>query len=87
MPAVNVSDSTSTLIVAENYNRTLVLITNTDDTDYLHIAFGAAATTNEGFIAPLGNMTLTGERCKCAINGISSSGTIVAKYSMLNAGS
>lgn len=86
MPAVSVLATTSTQIVPESFYRTLVLITNSDATANLHIAFGSTASTNEGFISPLGNMTLTGERCKCAINGISSSGTITAKYSVLNAG-
>ena len=62
------------------------MITNADASANLHISFGGTASTNEGFVSPLGNLTVTGERCKCAINGLSSSGTITAKYSALNAG-
>ena len=87
MPAVSVSAVTSTEIVPVDYNRTLVVITNADTVSNLHINFGAAASANEAFIGPLGNMTLGDSRCKAAINGLSSSGTITAKYSNLSAGS
>ena len=87
MPAISVSPTTSTEIVAVDYNRTLVVITNADSSANLHINFGAAASTDEAFIGPLGNMTIGDSRCKAAINGLSSSGTITAKYSKLSAGS
>jgi len=87
MPAVNVLDSASTEIVSVDYNRTLVVLTNTDATAKCHIAFGEAATTNEAYISAGGNMTIGDSRAKAAINGISSSGTIVVKYSKLSAGS
>jgi len=87
MPAVTVSAVTSTEIVAVDYYRTLVVITNADATANLHINFGAAASTNEAYIAPGGNMTIGDSRAKCAINGLSSSGSITAKYSKLSAGS
>jgi hypothetical protein len=87
MPAVSVSPTTSTLIVAVDYDRTLVVISNADASANLHINFAAAATTNEAYISPGGNMTIGDSRCKVAINGISSSGTITAKYSKLSAGS
>lgn len=88
MPAVNVSAVTSTEIVPENYNRTLLALTNSDSSANLHITFGTTASTDDAFIPPLGNMTISGDtRCRCAINGISSSGTIVAKYSQLAMGS
>lgn len=86
MPAVSVSAVTSTEIVPVDYNRTLVVITNSDSTANCHINFGAAATTNEAYIAPGGNMTIGDSRCKAAINGLSSSGTITVKYSKLSAG-
>lgn len=86
MPAVNVSAVTSTEIVPIDYSRTLVVITNADTAANIHIAFGVAATTNDAYISPGGNMTIGDSRCKTAINGISSSGTIVAKYSKLSAG-
>jgi len=87
MPAVNVSAVSSTEIVPVDYNRTLVVITNADASSNIHINFGAAATTNEAYIAPGGNMTIGDSRCKAAINGLSSSGTVTAKYSKLSAGS
>lgn len=87
MPAVSVSAASSTIIVPVDYNRTLVVVTNADASANLHINFGAAASTDEAFIGPLGNMTIGDSRCKAAINGISSSGTITAKYSTLSAGS
>jgi hypothetical protein len=87
MPAVSVSASVSTEIVPIDYSRTLVVITNADTSANIHIAFGISATTNDAYIAPGGNMTIGDSRCKCAINGISSSGTITAKYSKLSAGS
>ena len=88
MAAVNVSATVSTEIVGADYQRTLILITNTHATSNLHIAFGEAATTGHAYITAGGNMTLAGDRiAKCAINGFSSSGTIVANYSKLSAGS
>lgn len=87
MPAVSVSAVTSTEIVPVDYDRTLVVVTNSDTAANLHINFGAAATTSEAYIAPGGNMTIGDSRCKAAINGLSSSGTITAKYSKLSAGS
>ncbi len=87
MPAVSVSATTSTEIVPIDYQRTLVMISNTDSAANLHINFGASATTNEAYISPGGNMTIGDSRCKAAINGLSSSGTITAKYSKLSAGS
>lgn len=88
MPAVSVSPTTSTEIVAADYNRTLVIITNTEASGgaNCHIAFGAAATTNEAYIAPGGSLTIGDSRCKAAINGLSSTGTITIKYSKLSAG-
>lgn len=83
MPAVVVSATVSTEIVAEDFKRSLVLLTNSDSTANLHISFGIVATTSDAFISPLGNMTVTGDMCKCAINGLSSSGSITAKYSKL----
>jgi hypothetical protein len=87
MPAVNVLDSASTEIVPVDYNRTLVVITNTDGSAKCHVSFGEDATTSHAYIGPGGNMTIGDSRCKSAINGISSSGTLVAKYSKLSAGS
>lgn len=87
MPAVTVSATTSTEIVPVDYSRTLVVITNADTAANLHINFGASASTNEAYIAPGGNMTIGDSRCKAAINGLSSSGSITAKYSKLSAGS
>ena len=84
MPAVTVSSSTSTEIVPVDYYRSIVVVTNSDSAINIHIAFGVSATTNDAFISPLGNMTLTGERAKCAINGIGASGSPVAKYSKLS---
>lgn len=86
MPAVSVLATTSTEIVPVDYNRSLVFIVNTDTAANIHINFGIPVTTNEAYLSPGGNMTLTGERAKCAINGISSSGTVIAKYSKLSAG-
>ena len=87
MPAVSVLDSASTEIVAVDYYRNIVLITNSHATSKLHIAFGAAATTNDAYIPAGGNMTLAGDRIfKGAINGISSSGTITANYSKVSPG-
>lgn len=87
MPAVSVLASSSTEIVPIDFNRTLIVITNSDTAANCHIAFGIAATTNDAYIAPGGNMTIGDSRCKAAINGISSSGTITIKYSKLSAGS
>lgn len=87
MPAVSVLDSASTEIVAIDYNRTLVVISNSHATSKLHVAFGAAATTNDAYIPAGGSLTVTGERFKAAINGISSSGTITANYSKFSGGS
>lgn len=87
MPSVSVSATTSTEIVPVDYYRTLVVITNSDASANCYINFGAAATSNEAYIAPGGNMTIGDSRCKAAINGLSSSGTITVKYSKLSAGS
>lgn len=85
MPAVSVSAVSSTEIVAADGIRNCVVITNPDTAANCHIAFGSAATTNDAFIAPGGNMTLAGDRIwKGAINGLSSSGTITIKYSKAN---
>ena len=84
MPAVNVSATVSTKIVPEDFYRTLVVITNADASAKLHINFGAEASTSEAYISPGGNMTIGDSKCKSAINGISSSGTIVVKYSKLS---
>jgi hypothetical protein len=86
MPAVTVLAASSTEIVPEDYARTLVVVANADASANIHIAFGVAATTNDAYIAPGGNMTIDEPRCKCAINGISSSGNITAKYSKLSLG-
>jgi len=84
MPAVTVSSSTSTEIVPVDYARSIVVITNDDGSANLHISFGGTASTNEAYISPKGNMTVADERVKCAINGLSSSGSITAKYSTLS---
>lgn len=88
MPSVSVSAVTSTTIVAADYYRTLVVITNSEASGgaNLHISFGGTATTNDAYISPGGNMTIGDDRVKCAINGLSSSGTITAKYSKLSPG-
>ena len=86
MPAVTIPDSASTTLVAEDYQRTIVLISNSHASSNLHISFGGTATTNDAYVPPGGNMTLGDSRCKCAINAISSSGDITAKYSKLSAG-
>lgn len=88
MPAVNVSPTTSTTIVAADYKRTMLVITNADSVANIHLSFGGTATTNDAFIPPQGNMTIAGDRIwKGAINGISSSGTVIAKYSAGSPGS
>jgi len=90
MPAVSVSPSTSTQIVAVNYNRTIVVVTNAESVGgaNIHFAFGRVATTDDAYLAPGGNMTITGDaRCLAAINGLSSSGTATAKYTELSTGS
>lgn len=82
MPAVSIPDSASTELVPTDYNRCLVVISNSHATSNLHISFGGTATTNDGYIAAGGNMTLGGDGIfKGPINAISSSGTITAKYS------
>jgi len=87
MASVTVPDSASTVIVAENFQRTLLLITNTHSSSNLHISFGEDATTDHAFIPPNGNMSLAGDRIpKCAVKGISSSGNITAKYTHLAPG-
>lgn len=89
MPAVTVSAVTSTEIVPVDYSRTVVIITNTAASGgaNLHLNFGAAATTDEAYLAPGGTLTIGDSRCKSAINGLSSSGNLTAKYSKLSAGS
>lgn len=65
-----------------------MVITNADTAANLHISFGGTATTNDAYIAPGGNMTIGADsRCYVGINGLSSFGTITAKYSKLSAGS
>lgn len=87
MPAVSVLDSVSTEILAADYQRTIAVITNSHATSNLHISLGGTATTNDAYISPNGNMTIAGDRIfKGAINGISSSGTITAKYSKVSPG-
>lgn len=82
MPAVSIPSSASTLLVAADYNRGTLLITNSDATNNLHISFGGIASTNEGYIPAGGNMTLGGRDVyKGAINAIASASTITAKYS------
>ena len=87
MPAVSVSSASSTEIVPVDYYRTLVVITNSDSAINIHIAFGEPATTSHAYISPGGNMTIGDSRCRSAINGIGASGTPVAKFSKLSAGS
>lgn len=87
MPAVTIQSSGSTPLVAADYRRTLLVVTNSDSTNNLHINFGGTATTNDAFIAPGGNMTLAGDRIwHGAINAIASAATIVAKYSSASPG-
>lgn len=87
MPSVSVSAVTSTQIVAPDYNRILIVITNSDATAKCHINFGGTATTNDAYIGPGGNMTIAGDHLWMgAINGISSSGTITVKYSSASPG-
>lgn len=82
MPAVSIPDTTSTLLVVDDMFRTTLLISNSHATSNLHINFGGTATTNDAYLPAGGNMTLAGDRLfKGQINAISSSGTIVAKYS------
>lgn len=87
MPAVSVSSVNSTQIVPADYDRTLLVITNTDLSAKCHINFASAASTSEAYIAPGGSLTIGEGRCKTAINGLSSSGTITINYSNLSAGS
>ena len=88
MAAVTVPDDDTIEIVPENFQRTVLLITNTHATSNLYIAFGEDATAVHAYIPPQGNLTLAGDRIpKCAINGTSSSGDIEAHYSQLAAGS
>ena len=87
MPAVTIQSSGSTLLVAADYNRGTLLVTNSDTTNNLHVNFGGTATTNDGYIPPGGNMTLAGRDVyKGAINAIASASTIVAKYSASSPG-
>jgi len=87
VPAVTVSPTDSTVIVAADYNRTALVISNADSSANCHISFGGVATTNDAYIAPGGNMTLAGDRIwKGAINGLSSSGSITIKYSSASPG-
>jgi len=86
MPAVTVTTS-STEIVPENKFRTLVWIKNADSAANCHINFGATATTDEAFLAPGESFIDSAQRVgKAAINGISSSGSITVKYSVINQG-
>ena len=88
MALVTVPDDASTQIVAADYQRTVLVISNSHATSNLYIAFGEDATDEHAFIPALGNMTLAGDRIpKCLINGLSSSGNISALYSQLSAGS
>ena len=88
MPSVSVSAVTSTEIVPADYYRKLVVITNAEASGgaNLHFSFGGVATTNDAYISPGGNMTIGDDRVKRAINGLSSSGTITAKYTKLSPG-
>jgi len=87
MPAITVSDATSTEIVSANYQRTVLVITNTHSSSNLYVAFGEDATSDHAYIPPTGNMTLAGDRIpKSTVNGLSSSGDITANYSQLAAG-
>lgn len=86
MPAVSITTNSAELIPV-NYNRTALMITNSDSTNNLHVVFGGTATTNDAYIPPGGNMTLAGDRIwKGAINAIASAGTITAKYSEASPG-
>ena len=88
MAAVTVSAVDSTEIVGVDYQRTVLVISNSHVTSYLHIAFGEDATDEHAYIPPQGNMTLAGDRIpKCAVNGLSSAGNLEAFYSKLSAGS
>lgn len=88
MAAVTVSAVTSTEIVAADYQRTVLVISNSHATSNLHIAFGEDATDEHAYIPAQGNMTLAGDRiAKCVINGLSSAGNLEAFYSQLSAGS
>lgn len=88
MPAVTIQSSGSTPLVSADYNRTLLVITNSDGTNNLHINFGGTATTSDAYISPGGNLTLAGDRIWYgAINAIASASTIVAKYSSASPGS
>jgi len=87
MPAVSVSAVTSTEIVPIDYNRTVLVISNTDASAKCHLSFGGTATTNDAYIPAGGNLTLAGDRIfKGAINGLSSSGTITVNYSKASPG-
>ena len=87
MPAVSVSPSVSTVIVPADGLRTILVITNTDETNNCYINFGGTATVDDAFIPAGGNMTIAGDRIwKGSINGLSSSGTITIKYSKASPG-
>lgn len=81
MPAVTIPDTGSTTLLAANYERKTLLISHSAGTGLLHIAFGETATTNHSFIRQGGTLTLSERVFKGAINAISSSGNITAKYS------
>lgn len=81
MPSVSVSAVTSTEIVPADGTRDMVVISNTDATAKLYVAFGIVANSSAAYIPAGGNMTISGVRWKGAINGLSSSGTITANYS------
>lgn len=88
MPAVSIPSTGSTLLLAADYNRGMVVITNSDSTNNLHISFGGVASTNDAYISPGGNMTLAGrEIYKGVINAVASASTITAKYSGSSPGS
>ena len=83
MPAVSVvATGSGTTIVAANYNRLGIVISNSSSTANCHLTFGTTdPTTNDAYIPPGGNIALSDIRMKHQINGISSSGTITIKYS------
>ena len=87
MPAVTVSATTSTEIVPASINRVMVAIKNTSTSADLHLSFGGTATTNDYFLSPGESFIDSPNRpMKVAINGLSSSGNLTAKYSQLLTG-
>jgi len=87
MPAISVSAVTSTQIAPADYDRSLIVITNTDSAAKCYINFGGTASSGDAYISPGGNMTIAGDGLwKGAINGLSSSGTITVNYSKASPG-